>query len=54
MKYRETEPSQATGSGGCVGGANLIGRFRLVPLLVWPLARLVLLFCISLNRPKVA
>jgi hypothetical protein len=27
MKYSETEPSQATGSGGCVGGANLIERF---------------------------
>ncbi len=31
MKCSETEPSQATGSGGCVGGANLIGRIRLVP-----------------------
>jgi hypothetical protein len=31
MKCGETEPSQATGSGGCVGSANLIGRFRLAP-----------------------
>ncbi len=31
MKCSETEPSQTMGSGGCVGGANLIGRFRLVP-----------------------
>ncbi len=29
MKYSETEPSQTTGSGGCVGGGNLIERFRL-------------------------
>ena len=28
MKCSETEPSQTTGSCGCVGGANLIGRFR--------------------------
>ena len=31
MKCSETEPSQATGSGGCVGSTNLIGRFHLAP-----------------------
>jgi hypothetical protein len=31
MKCSETEPSQATGSGGWVAGANLIERFRLAP-----------------------
>jgi hypothetical protein len=31
MKCSETEPSQVTGSGGCVGGANLNQRFRLAP-----------------------
>ena len=29
MKCSEREPSQATGSGGCVGGGNLIERFCL-------------------------
>ena len=31
MKCSESKPSQTTGFGGCVGGANLVGRFSLAP-----------------------